>query len=193
MASPAFLSDPELLLQLPAMLTRERAASADVIEFLIEIERRDLFLEQACSSLYSFYMERLGYSEDEAIKRVRVTRLARRIPGVLDELRSGALACRKHVNQLTAEMRRVVTQIDAIRNAVADQSSIPGVVNLSKQSVVGFRGYLDRVDAAVACATQGVRLDACAGAKNPAERAAPATLATLGARGCAAPMLEIQW
>ena len=91
MASPASLSSPELLLQLPAMLTRERAASADVIEFLIEIERRDLFLEQACSSLYSFCMERLGYSEDEAIKRVRVTRLARKIPSVLDELRSGAL------------------------------------------------------------------------------------------------------
>ena len=45
-----------------------------MIEFLVEIERRDLFLEQACASLYSFCMGRLGYSEDEAIKRVRVTR-----------------------------------------------------------------------------------------------------------------------
>ena len=91
MAPLASLPSPELLLQLPALLTRERAAVADVIEFLVEIERRDLYLEQACSSLYSFCMERLGYSEDEAIKRVRVTRLTRKIPTVLDELRSGAL------------------------------------------------------------------------------------------------------
>jgi 5-methylcytosine-specific restriction endonuclease McrA len=91
MAPAASLSDPEILLQLPALLTRERAAMADVIEFLVEIERRELFLEQACSSLYSFCMERLGYSEDEAMKRVRVTRLAEKMPSVLDELRSGAL------------------------------------------------------------------------------------------------------
>jgi hypothetical protein len=33
----------------------------------------------------------LGYSEDAALKRVRVARLAERLPRVLDELRSGAI------------------------------------------------------------------------------------------------------
>jgi hypothetical protein len=62
----------------------------EVIEHLIEIERRRLYLEQACPSLYAYCM-RLGYSEEGALKRMRVARLARRVPRVLEELRSGAI------------------------------------------------------------------------------------------------------
>jgi hypothetical protein len=69
----------------------ERAASADVIAWLAELDRRKLYLEAACSSLYSFCMERLGYSEDGALKRVRVARLAQQLSQVLDELQSGAI------------------------------------------------------------------------------------------------------
>ena len=76
---------------MPLLIQRERAASVDVIEHLVEIDGRRLYLEQACSSLYSFCMERMGYSENEALKRARVARLATRLPQVLDELRSGAL------------------------------------------------------------------------------------------------------
>jgi hypothetical protein len=87
----ALLSDAELLACLPAFVSRERVAAADVIEYLIEIDRRRLYLEQAVPSLYAFCMERHGYSEDEALKRIRVARLAARIPQVLDELRTGAI------------------------------------------------------------------------------------------------------
>ena len=85
------MSDSELLAQVPVLLTRERAATAALIAYLAEIERRRLYLEQACSSLRSFCIERLGYSEDEASKRARVAHLARQLPSVLDELRSGAI------------------------------------------------------------------------------------------------------
>lgn len=69
----------------------ERVAVADVIEHLIEIDRRRLYLEHAGPSLYAFCLERLGYSEDAALKRIRVARLAAQLPCVLDELRSGAI------------------------------------------------------------------------------------------------------
>ncbi|HEY6557566.1 MAG TPA: HNH endonuclease, partial [Polyangiaceae bacterium] len=85
------VSDSELLAHVPVLLTRERAATAELIEYLAEIERRRLYLEQACSSLRSFCIERLGYSEDEASKRVRVAHLARALPSVLDQLRSGGI------------------------------------------------------------------------------------------------------
>ncbi|HEY6557171.1 MAG TPA: hypothetical protein VI072_07855, partial [Polyangiaceae bacterium] len=91
MASLPTISNSELLAHVPVLLTRERAVTADLIEYLAEIDRRRLYLEQACSSLRSFCIERLGYSEDEASKRVRVARLARELPSVLDELRSGAI------------------------------------------------------------------------------------------------------
>jgi hypothetical protein len=91
MGSLTALSDSDLLTRMPALVQVERCATADVIEHLVEIDRRQLFLEQACSSLYAFCMERLGYSEDAALRRTRVTRLAERVPQALEELRSGAI------------------------------------------------------------------------------------------------------
>ena len=91
MGSLSALSDTDLLTRMPVLVLAERKASADVVEHLIEIDRRRLFLDQACSSLSAYCMERLGYSEDEAKKRMRVARLARRVPQALEELRSGAI------------------------------------------------------------------------------------------------------
>src|SRR5690606_713630 len=91
MKASSTISDTELLDRMPRLVLRERSCVADVLEHLVEIDRRRLYLEQACGSLSSYCMERLGYSEDEAVKRVRVARLAGRLPQVLDELRDGAM------------------------------------------------------------------------------------------------------
>src|SRR5262245_54033453 len=85
------ISDTELLNLMPALVLTERGSQADVIEHLIEIDRRKLYTNKACGSLTSYCIERLGYSEDEAGKRVRVARISQRFPEVLDELRRGAI------------------------------------------------------------------------------------------------------
>jgi hypothetical protein len=85
------LSDAELLARLPALVQAERHAVADVIEHLVEVERRRLYLAHATSSLYRCCIERLGYSDDAALKRHRVARLALRLPQVLEELRAGTI------------------------------------------------------------------------------------------------------
>jgi hypothetical protein len=85
------MSDFDLLARMPNLVLAERAAAADVIEHLLEIDRRKLYLEQACSSLYAYCVQRLGYSEDEALRRVRVARLAHWLPNALEELRTGAI------------------------------------------------------------------------------------------------------
>ncbi len=85
------LSNAELLATIPTLVLAERSCAADVIEHLVVVETRGLHLEQACQSLTSFCIERLGYSEDEASKRARVARLVRRSPRALAELRSGAI------------------------------------------------------------------------------------------------------
>src|SRR2546428_2948023 len=91
METLSLISNSDLLALMPSLVLAERARIADVIEHLVEIDRRRLYLDQACSSLSSYCSERLGYSEDEASKRVRVARLAGRLPQVLDELRAGAI------------------------------------------------------------------------------------------------------
>jgi 5-methylcytosine-specific restriction endonuclease McrA len=85
------VADDELLARMPALVQAERARTRDVIEHLIAIDQRRLYLDQACSSLTCYCIERLGYSEDEAAKRVTAARMARRFPGLLDELGAGGL------------------------------------------------------------------------------------------------------
>src|SRR5215510_6123023 len=91
MGTIALLSDAELLTRLPLLVRAEQEATADVVEHLLEVERRRLYLEQACSSLNKYCEERLKYAEDAAFKRARVAKLALAFPRALDELRSGAI------------------------------------------------------------------------------------------------------
>jgi hypothetical protein len=91
MPSLFLFSDTELLARMAAVVQAERKASVDVVEHLMEVKRRRLYLDQACSSLYTYCRERLGYTEDAALKRARIARLALRLPRVLDDLRSGAI------------------------------------------------------------------------------------------------------
>ncbi|MBE7482274.1 MAG: HNH endonuclease [Polyangiaceae bacterium] len=85
------VSDHELRERLSAAVSSERSACANVIFHLAELDRRNLYLDDACSSLFAYCTERLGYSEDSATKRVRVARLAQQFPQVLDDLASGEL------------------------------------------------------------------------------------------------------
>lgn len=55
------LSDRELLTRLPEARAAERTAVVHMIAYLAEVDRRRLYLTEACSSLFSFCIERLGY------------------------------------------------------------------------------------------------------------------------------------
>lgn len=91
MSALCSLSDSELVERLPALVAAERHAMLDVIEHLVEMERRRLYLMFEVSSLRAYCISRLGYSEDAALKRHRVARLALRLPEVLEELRAGTM------------------------------------------------------------------------------------------------------
>src|SRR5262245_4806002 len=91
MSKPSLLSDAELVARLPSLVQAERGATLEVIEHLVEMERRRLYLAQATSSLYRYCIDRLGYAEDAALKRHRVARLALRLPEALEELRAGTM------------------------------------------------------------------------------------------------------
>ena len=91
MSKPSALSDAELVARLPVLVRAERGATLEVIEHLVEMERRRLYLAHATSSLYRYCIDRLGYAEDAALKRHRVARLALRLPQVLEEVRAGTM------------------------------------------------------------------------------------------------------
>jgi len=56
------------------------------------MDARRLHVEKGFSSLFAYCVEELRFSEDEACRRIEAARLARRFPGVLAPLETGAIS-----------------------------------------------------------------------------------------------------
>ena len=91
MTALSSLTDAELVTRLTGLVRAEGQATVDVIEHLVEVERRRLYLSHRVGSLYGYCIKQLGYDEDAATKRNRVAKLPLRLPQVLDELRAGTM------------------------------------------------------------------------------------------------------
>ena len=85
------LGNAELLAATRAILRRGCVVEADLLVHLAEIEERRLHSEMAFPTLFAFCVDELGFSEDQAHNRTTVARAARRIPAMLESLRSGAV------------------------------------------------------------------------------------------------------
>jgi hypothetical protein len=106
----------------------ERAATADLVQALSEIDARELYLREGCASLFTYCTERLHLSEHAAYRRIEAARLARRSPLVLERLREGALTltaasllaphlteanCREVLDAARHKSKRVVEELVA--------------------------------------------------------------------------------
>src|SRR5439155_778729 len=77
------------LLDATRALAREACeVEADLLVHLAEIDERKLYLDAAFPSLFAFCVGELAFSEDAAYSRILVARAARRLPVVIDALRS---------------------------------------------------------------------------------------------------------
>jgi hypothetical protein len=85
------LSDAELLIEVKRLAAAERAATADLIRSLAEMEARRLHLASGCSSMFGYCTEVLHLSEHAAYARIAAARAAARFPLVMDLLIEGAI------------------------------------------------------------------------------------------------------
>ena len=85
------LSDAELVESLRALEARQRETMAAIVAHLVEIEERGLHLRLGYSSLFDYCQRALGLSEDEAYRRMTVSRLASKWPAIVDGLEDGSL------------------------------------------------------------------------------------------------------
>jgi 5-methylcytosine-specific restriction endonuclease McrA len=88
---PSDLSDCDLLVELERAAACERHATARLIALLMEIDSRKLYASRGCSSLFTFCVQRLRFSEHAAYLRIEAARCARRFPSVLDKLSDGSV------------------------------------------------------------------------------------------------------
>ena len=100
------LSNRELLDATRALASKACEVEADLLVHLAEIDERKLYLESAFPSFFAFCIGELAFSEDAAYSRILVARAARRLPAVIDALRSRRVhltGLRLLVPHLTAE------------------------------------------------------------------------------------------
>ncbi|MFL5393339.1 MAG: HNH endonuclease [Myxococcales bacterium] len=93
------------------LASRARVLEADLVEHLAEIDTRELYLERAFPSMFAFCLGELGFSGDVAFNRIVVARLGRKLPAVIDALRSGRVhltGLRLLARHLTQENHREV-------------------------------------------------------------------------------------
>jgi hypothetical protein len=83
------LSDEVLVAKTVEVAGASRRALANLLPYLGEFGERQLYRQEACSSMFAYCTQRLGMSEDEAFARIRVARLCKRFPRALRLLAEG--------------------------------------------------------------------------------------------------------
>ncbi len=84
-------SDQTLLQALDTLVAKSRQNEADLLAYLAEVDRRRLYLEQRCTSMFGYCTEVLHFSEATAFRRISVARAALAYPLLLERIREGAL------------------------------------------------------------------------------------------------------
>ena len=85
------VTDQELIARLKRLVRADQAVNARLLVHLGEVDARGLYREHAYASMFSYCVESLGMSEDQAYLRIQTARLGRRFPLVVQLLAQGAL------------------------------------------------------------------------------------------------------
>jgi hypothetical protein len=138
--SIAFLSNDDLIAATRELARRSCVVEADLLVHLGEIDERRLYLDRAFSSMFAFCTQELGFSEGAAYNRITVARAARRLPAVIEAVRSGQvhlaglrllaphLTEANHAGLLQRSAGRTKEQIAEIVAALAPQAPIPTTI-----------------------------------------------------------------
>jgi hypothetical protein len=90
--SLARLSDEVLVSEVKRVSRTHRAVTAELIAHLAEMDARKLYRSEATPSMFVYCVARLGFSEDEACRRIDAARLARKWPVILQKIANGELS-----------------------------------------------------------------------------------------------------
>ncbi len=83
------LSSSDLRSATHKLVRRSHGLDAELLVHLGEIDERKLYLDWTFSSMFAFCVGELRFSEDVACNRIDLARAARRMPVILEALRSG--------------------------------------------------------------------------------------------------------
>jgi hypothetical protein len=133
-------SNADLLARLEHAVAQERDATAQVIALLMEVDGRKLYTSQSCSSLFTYCVQVLHFSEHAAYLRIEAARAARRFPVILDRLADGSLhltavsllathlTAANHLELLGVARHKSKREVEQLVARVRPQPDVPTVV-----------------------------------------------------------------
>lgn len=107
------LPDRDLISQTKQLVQTERDVLTKILQHLREIERRRLFSDFGCSSLFDYAVKELKYSEPQAARRLQAMRLIKEIPEVEKKIESGELSL-SNISQAQSFFREIKRASDSV-------------------------------------------------------------------------------
>lgn len=86
------LSDKDLIEKMDQLDREEKAKLTEILHHLKEIDSRRLYSAHGYKSLFDFTIQRFGYSEDQAYRRISAARLLKELPQIEQKLNNGSLS-----------------------------------------------------------------------------------------------------
>ena len=103
------LSNSELHNSFKDAVQTERNSLKDVLLHVIEVDRRQIYFDFNCSSLFAYMTEVMGYSNGPAQRRIDAARLSYEVPQLVETIESGALNL-DQVRLMQQSIRQVVKE-----------------------------------------------------------------------------------
>ncbi|HAG90916.1 MAG TPA: hypothetical protein DCL41_03550 [Bdellovibrionales bacterium] len=103
------LNDNDLLIQTKQLIQSERNTLVKILHHLREVERRKLFSDLGCKSLFEYAVKELKYSEGQAGRRIQAMRLLRELPEIEQKIENGRLSL-SNISQAQSYFREIKKQ-----------------------------------------------------------------------------------
>ena len=142
------MTNDDLMVKFHECVRSERKIAHHVLEYIAEIETRQLYLGRGYPSLHAFLREACGYSEGAATRRIAGARLLRQIPDIATKLEAGTInlsqlaqiqaTCRESEKQnrqpVTVEQKRQI--LAKVESATSAQTQVIAAESLRVTPVI---------------------------------------------------------
>jgi hypothetical protein len=126
------LTNEELALNLKNLISKEREILSEILEHILEIDRRKFFLKMAYSSLFDYLTKHLGYSAGSAQRRIDAARLMKEVPELSQKLESGSL----NLSQVSLVQKAIRQKKVQISNKLEILESLENKSFFESQSII---------------------------------------------------------
>lgn len=129
------LTNADLIIKFESLVSLEKKTTAEVLDYLKEIELRKTYLHLGYTSSFSYLTKGLGYSESSALRRINAARILESVPEIKKDLESGNLNLMQ-VSMVAAGLKQKAKERkeDKVSSSVDKKTLLMKVRNLDMAS-----------------------------------------------------------